>query len=139
MCGGEDVPSIAELYDGARCYLALRVPGFLVSFATGKTSSTTLPAPVWSRLLHGKAVKIMPSSDMDEAEECNDLHQMADCPEKTVMRTQEKLRKQLITILGRSATREDNLYPNTKKGVGILRRKCVKHGAGPANAHSVGT
>jgi len=115
MCGGENVPSIAELYNGARCYLALRVPSFLVSFATGKTSSTTLPAPVWSRLLHGKAIKIMPSSDMDEAEECNDLHQMADCPEKTVMRTQEKLRKQLITILGEARRGRTTCTPTRKK------------------------
>lgn len=101
----DDHPSIKNLFRGAECYLALRIPGLFVSYATGKTKSVSLPAHTWTRLLTDKSVTPPLSTDEDEDEDDDEYVTYAqraeiDSQDSYDMYKQERLRKQLTGILG---------------------------------------
>lgn len=64
-------PSISDLYKGAATWLGLRIPSFLVSYATGKTMSVSLPPHAWTRLLLDKNLehssKNLPDTELNKA------------------------------------------------------------------------
>jgi integrase len=95
-------PSIRNLYKGASCYLALRVPGFLVSYASGKTHSASLPAHVWARFISGKGNKLSDDGTEDTSPEMPEQLEVIRSNTTYDIRLQEKHRKQLIKILGDS-------------------------------------
>ena len=93
-------PNISELFKGAATWLGLRIPSFLVSYATGKTTSVSLAPHVWTRLLTDKPVQFP-------------VEVQEDCPSDLPVRRygvikstpldpyrQEILRKQLASLLG---------------------------------------
>lgn len=114
LYSGHNVPSLRDLYEGATCYLSLRIPAFLVNFATGKTVSATLPAKIWTRMLHDKAVRPEQDSLTDEQEELPAQQFVADSIVAN-MRTQEPLRKKLVGLLGEARRGRITCKPTRKK------------------------
>lgn len=97
---GEAKPiSFRALCDAAACYLGLRIPGFLVSHATGKTISVSVPSHVWTRLLTGRAVAASGITE-DDTGESPDLKRTVVHNDHVDMGRQETFRKQLTAILG---------------------------------------
>lgn len=89
-----------QLYKGAATWLGLRIPSFLVSLATGKTSSVTLPAHVWTRLILDKSVPASIGLDEDEPTDLLNCKLNLKIPVKSDAKVQEKLRKELSILLG---------------------------------------
>lgn len=124
---GENKPlTITELYDGASCYLSLRIPNFLVSFATGKTVSVSLPSPVWTRLLHDKAVLQQTEGAEIEDMETPGLNQLVQVSEFIDHIRQEQLRKTLVSILGKARRVRDTCEPTRKKIISFFEDNAEK-------------
>ncbi|HIJ96852.1 MAG TPA: hypothetical protein HPP94_14155 [Desulfuromonadales bacterium] len=91
--------SIKNLYEAAACYLGLRIPGFLVSYATCKSISVSVPSNVWTRLLSDKSV--IDDHDIGSSkEDISGSQKTVIYNDNVDMLRQEKLRKQLTSILG---------------------------------------
>lgn len=105
--GNNETLSIKDLYLGAICHKALRIPGFLVNYATGKTPSVSLPPHVWARLLTDKAVKTKLTAGDDEPTVIDGQRLIIHPSSDTIMIQQNKLRKQLSRLL---LDAKDNLH-----------------------------
>jgi integrase len=108
-------PTIIGLFEGASCYLALRLPSFLVSFASCKTISTSLPSPVWTRLLVDKAVVQTTEATAEVVHELPGQSYMVQSVNDIDMFHQERLRKILISILGEARRGRITCEPTCKK------------------------
>ncbi|MDD2500431.1 MAG: hypothetical protein PHN92_06395 [Geobacter sp.] len=126
LSGEQKHLTISELYDGASCYLALRIPNFLVSFATGKTVSVSLSSPVWTRLLHDKAVLQQTEGAEIEEMEAPGHNQLVQASELIDYNRQEQLRKKLVSILGKARRGRDTCEPTRKKIISFFEDTAEK-------------
>ena len=94
-------PTISEIYHGATTWLGLRLPSFLVSIASGKTSTVTLPGHTWTRLMLDKAVPCSETSDeFDEATDLPERNFSVTQPLYYNSKRQEKIRREMTVLLG---------------------------------------
>lgn len=114
LYSGHNAPSLRELYEGATCYLSLRVPSFLVSFATGKTVSATVPSKVWTRLMHDKSVRSEQDS-LPAAMDALPQQQFVADGDVADMKKQEPLRRNLVSLLGEARRGRVTCKPTRKK------------------------
>ena len=129
-------PSITEFYEGATTWLGLRMPSFLVSFATGKTASVSLPPHVWTRLLNDRAIAApLDGDDEESADPHGTAFAVVTQESKYDLVKQDALRKRLTSLLGdarRSRTTsgparervEEFLENNIEEMVPVLQMLC---------------
>jgi integrase len=115
LYSGHNVPSLRELYEGATCYLSLRVPSFLVSFATGKLVSATVATKVWIRLLHDKAVRPEQDSLPEAMDALPGQQQFVADGVVADMKKQEPLRMKLVSLLGEARRGRVTCKPTRRK------------------------
>lgn len=61
--------SLAQLIRWAQCWFHVEIPPFLVSFASGKLPSASLPPTAWMRLLTGERVRVKSAVPADDADD----------------------------------------------------------------------
>jgi integrase len=115
LAGTPNPLSVNALCDAAACYLGLRIPGFLVSYATCKTISVSVPPRVWTRLLCDKTVVVDDVQEGGPSEETPGIIKAVVSNDNIDMRRQEKFRKQLTGILGEARRDRLTCEPTRRK------------------------
>ena len=108
--------SIRKLMEAASCYLGLRIPGFLVSYATCHSVSVSVPPHVWTRLISDKSVSKDQNMDDDSGEDLPRLQTTVNDNDNLDMQKQETLRKQLTSLLG-DARRNRHTWKPTRESI----------------------
>ena len=109
--------TISEIYHGATTWLGLRLPSFLVSIASGKIATVTLPGHAWTRLMLDNAVPYtyMPDEN-DKATDLPKRNFSVIQPIYHYAKRQEKLRREMTVLLG-DARRSRSTALNVRKNL----------------------